>query len=121
MTETMIGGVAYRLTAARRGAQFVASAVRADTGKSFGVECSGSSETEALSRLSDWLVWQSEHATALAALQQAEHDFHRAVAGSAFANPAEGPTPVEIQREALDRVEAARRRLDEVRERKPAS
>jgi hypothetical protein len=119
MSEMAIGGVVYRLLAAKRNDQWVAHAERADTGAPFGVECSGPSEADALTRLGDWLSWQSEHATALAALQEAEHDYHRAVAGSAFANPTEGPTPFEIQREALDRVEAARQRLDEVRGRRP--
>ena len=41
------------------------------------------------------------------------------VAGSAFANPTEGPTPLEMQKESLDDVEAARLRLDDVRARKP--
>ncbi len=119
MSEMTIGGVTYRLVAARQHDQWVAHAERADTGELFGIDCSGSSEADALARLGDWLSWQNEHASALAALQEAEHDYHRAVAGSAFANPTEGPTPVEIQREALDRVEAARQRLDEVRGRRP--
>jgi hypothetical protein len=69
--------------------------------------------------MSAWLTWQYEHASALDALQQAERDYHRTIAGSAFANPTEGPTPIELQREALDAVEAARLRLDEVRGRRP--
>ena len=45
------------------------------------------------------------------ALQQAQRAYHRTIAGSAFANPTEGPTAIELQRESLDEVEAARLRL----------
>ncbi len=53
------------------------------------------------------------------ALQQAERAYHRTIAGSAFVNPTEGPTPIEMQRESLEVVEAARTRLDEIRARRP--
>jgi hypothetical protein len=119
MSELAAGGVSFRLTAESRDGQWIARAVRADTGDRFGIECVGASEDEARARLSAWLEWQAEHAAALAALQEAEHDFHRTVAGSAFANPTEGPTPEEMQKASLDRVEGARVRLDEVRERRP--
>ena len=66
-----------------------------------------------------WLEWQREHAAALEALQQAQRAYHRTIAGSAFASPTEGPSPVELQKESLDAVEAARVRLDEIRQRKP--
>jgi hypothetical protein len=66
-----------------------------------------------------WLAWQREHAAALEALQQAQRAYHRTIAGSAFANPTEGPGALEIQKESLDLVEAARVRLDELRARKP--
>lgn len=66
-----------------------------------------------------WLDWQREHASALAALQEAQRAYHRTIAGSAFASPTEGPSPVEIQKESLAALEAARRHLDEVRARQP--
>jgi hypothetical protein len=66
-----------------------------------------------------WLEWQHEHAAALAALQGAERAYHRTLAGSAFADPSEGPTAIELQKESLEQVEAARTRLDEVRARRP--
>jgi hypothetical protein len=66
-----------------------------------------------------WLEWQREHAAALEALQQAQRAYHRTIAGSAFANPTEGPSAIELQRESLDAVEAARVRLDEIRGRRP--
>jgi hypothetical protein len=66
-----------------------------------------------------WLAWQRAHAQALAALQEAQHAYHRTVAGSAFTSPVEGPSPIELQKESLAVLEAARRTLDEVRARQP--
>jgi hypothetical protein len=65
--------------------------------------------------------WQREHAAALEALQQAQRAYHRTIAGSAFASPTEGPTAIEMQKEAFNKVEAARVRLDEVRARRVGS
>ncbi len=62
--------------------------------------------------------WQREHDAAIAALRDAEDAYQRVVAGRAFLS-AEDPSPVEVQREALDRLEEARRNLDEVRQRRP--
>jgi hypothetical protein len=114
-----IGGRDLRLAAVERDGRWTAHAERVDTGDRFGIECAGGSEAEAIARLSAWLEWQSEHTAALEALQQAEQAYHRTIAGSAFANPTEGPSPVELQTEALAAVDAARTRLDEVRARKP--
>ena len=66
-----------------------------------------------------WLKWHTEHTAALEALQEAQRAYHRTIAGSAFASPTEGPTAIELQRESLDVVEAARVRLDEIRARRP--
>lgn len=99
--------------------RWVARAVREDTGDPFGIECAGATEHEAIERLRSWLDWQKEHAAALETLQQAERAYHRTVSGSAFANPTEGSTAVEIQRDALAAVERARIELDDVRARKP--
>ena len=76
-------------------------------------------EAAAIERLARWLDWQHEHAAALEALQQAERAYHRTIAGSVFANPTEGPTAIELQKDSLELVEAARIRLDELRSRKP--
>jgi hypothetical protein len=119
MSDLIAGGFSYRVVTAERGGRWIAHAEREDTGDRFGVECAGASEDEARRRMKTWLEWQAEHAAALAALQEAEHDFHRVVAGSAFANPTDGPTPTEMQRAALDRVDEARVRLDAVRARRP--
>jgi len=73
-----------------------------------------------MSEISDrWADWQREHAAALEALQQAQRAYHRTIAGSAFASPTEGASAIEIQKESLDQLEAARVRLDEIRARKP--
>ncbi len=66
-----------------------------------------------------WQEWQREHAAALEALQEAQRAYHRTITGSAFASPTEGPSAIELQKESLDAVEAARVRLDEIRGRRP--
>ena len=109
----------YRIRTTPSGPLWVAWAERVADGVRFGIECEAATEAEAAARLTRWLQWQGDHAAALAALQQAERDYHRTIAGSAFASAAEGPSPVEMQHEALKAVEAARRQLDEIRARKP--
>jgi hypothetical protein len=109
----------YRIVVTERDGQFVARAERCDTGERFGVEYTCTTGEEASRRLSHWLEWQREHAAALEDLQRAEHAYHRTIAGSAFASPTEGPSAVEMQKESLEAVEAARLRLDEIRARRP--
>jgi hypothetical protein len=118
MKET-IGTTTFTLTAVERDGRWLARATRDDTGDPFGIECAGADEAEALTRLTNWLRWQREHTDALEALQQAERAYHRTIAGSAFASSTEGPTAIEMQKESLDAVEAARVRLDEIRGRRP--
>ncbi len=120
MKEIAIGGRSYRLVVVPQGAgAWNAHAERVDNGDPFGIDCSGATEAAATERLIEWLTWQYEHTAALEALQQAERAYHRTIAGSAFANPAEGPSAIELQKESLDAVEAARLRLDDIRARKP--
>lgn len=109
----------HRLLTIQRDGQWVAYAEDAGSGDRFGVERTGQTEGEARERLTRWLEWQAEHAAALSALQEAQRDYHRTIAGSAFANPSEGPSAIELQKDALDRVEAARVRLDQVRDARP--
>ncbi len=111
--------MSYRIVCVERDGQWVAHAERPDTGDPFGIECAGATKEEASGRLDRWLDWQREHATALEALQQAERAYHRTIAGSAFVSPIEGPSAIEMQRESLEALEAARLRLDEVRARRP--
>ena len=105
---------------ARTRGAWIAQAERENNAEHFGIECAGSSADEAAARLTRWLDWQEEHVAALDALQQAERAYHRTIAGSAFANPTEGPTAIELQKESLDALEAARIRLDDVRARRPS-
>jgi hypothetical protein len=119
MRHISIRGVTYRLNAVERDGQWVARAKREENGRPFGAEYGGATETAALDGLSQWLDWQDEHQQALEALQAAERAYHRAIAGSAFANAEEEPAAGELQRESLDALEIARIRLDEVRNRKP--
>jgi len=117
--KATIGGTTFIVQATERDGQWLARAAREENGDPFGIECAGATEAEATARLTRWLEWQNEHTAALEALQQAERAYHRTIAGSAFANPMEGPTAIELQKESLDEVEAARVRLDEVRARRP--
>jgi hypothetical protein len=115
----VIGERRYRVICAERDGQWIARAEREDTGDPFGIECAGATEHDARARLARWLEWQAEHTAALDDLQRAERAYHRTIAGSAFASPNEGPSPIEMQKESLAAVEDARVRLDEVRSRKP--
>ena len=119
MRELSIGDRKYRISAEERDAKWIAHAVRVDTGDPFGIECTGETEGTAVDRLARWLDWQQEHSVALEALQQAERAYHRMIAGSVFVHPGEGSTAIELQKESLDLVEAARLRLDELRARRP--
>ncbi len=119
MMALTVGATTYRIDVLQREGRWVATAVRADTGQRFASECAGESEQEAARRMAAWIEWQHEHAAALDSLQQAERAYHRTIAGSAFASPFEGLSPLEMQKESLDALEAARVRLDEIRARKP--
>jgi hypothetical protein len=65
-----------------------------------------------------WQSWQLEHTGAFAALQEAQRAYHRTVADGAF-QQSENRSPTEHQRDALAALDVARKRLDEVRARKP--
>jgi len=119
MKTLSIGDRRYRVLLVERDGQWIAHAQREETGDPFGIECAGATEDEAVARLMRWLEWQAAHAAALADLQRAERAYHRTIAGSAFASLTEGPGAIELQKESLDAVEAARVRLDEIRQRKP--
>ena len=66
-----------------------------------------------------WVDWQRKHAEALAALQETQRAYHRTIAGRAFTTPTDNLSSGEIQKEALEALEAARLHLDEVRARRP--
>jgi len=66
-----------------------------------------------------FIAWKREHTNALAELQEAQRAYHRAVATTAFQGAAEEPTAEEMRRAALETLDAARIKLDEVRGRRP--
>jgi hypothetical protein len=111
--------VSYKVVAAKQGGRWVARAEDQATGRPFGIECTGTTEQDAVDRLSRWLEWQRAHAGALETLQRAERAYHRAIASGAFAGSTDGPSPLETQKASLAAVDAARVRLDEVRARQP--
>jgi hypothetical protein len=120
MRTLAVGAVEYRLVVTGSDGSWIAHAERVDNGDRFGIECAGGTEEDAIAALVGWLEWQHEHAAALEALQGAERAYHQGLAAGAFADPNEGASAAELQRELLDALEAARVRLDEVRERKPS-
>jgi hypothetical protein len=117
--EICVGDRQYRVVAVERAAEWIARAELVATGEPFGIECEAETEIAAIERLARWLAWQYEHASALEALQESERVYHRTIAGGAFANPTEGPTAIELQKEAFRKVEAARARLDGIRASRP--
>jgi hypothetical protein len=64
----------------------------------------------------EWADWQRRHSAALEALQEAERAYQRTITGSAFAA---GTEPIELQKEALERLEEARLELDRIRREQP--
>ena len=72
-----------------------------------------------MSGVSNFSMWQKEHAAALAELQEAQRAYHRTVAATAFQGASEEPSAEEMRRASLDALDAARIRLDEVRARRP--
>jgi hypothetical protein len=111
-----IGGTALVLRVSSSEGRSVARAEREANGDPFGIEVTGATESEAIERLTTWLEWQSEHTAALEALQQAERNYHRAIAGSAFGTASDGPDAVAVRRESLRSVDEARVKLDQVRQ-----
>jgi hypothetical protein len=108
--------VSYRFVAVERDGHWVAHAEQADSGRPFGIDCTGATEEQAIDRLRRWLEWQSEHAAALLALQAAERVHHRTVAAALANRTAEGSRRA---KETLDALDAARVQLDRTRSRKP--
>src|SRR2546428_5221928 len=90
MTLLTLGTVRYRVSAVERDGQWIARALRDDTGDPFGIECAGASETEAIARLTRWLEGQADHTAAVPDPQHAERAVHRAVAGGDLASPSAG-------------------------------
>ena len=66
-----------------------------------------------------FMLWQREHAAALAELQEAQRAYHRTVAATSFQGAAEEPSAEEMRRASLEALDVARIKLDEVRARRP--
>ncbi len=117
-TRVTIGGQPLRIETAQREGRWVATAV-SESGDARGPTVSAETEHEAVARATKWLEWHHEHSTAMEALREAEQAYQRVIAGSPFLSSGEDPLPAEVQKEALDRLEESRRRLDEVRQQRP--
>jgi hypothetical protein len=112
-----IGGTTYTLDVIEREGQWYAEARKMPSGMRIGPTATAATADDAIARLVPWLEWQRDHQEALAALQAAEQSYHRAIAGSAFSSGLAEAT--ELQHEALQRIEDARLRLEEVRQAQP--
>ena len=66
-----------------------------------------------------WVDWQRDHAAALAALQEAQRAYHRVAVDSLQSAVASQQSAVGRRAGALEALEAARVRLDDVRARMP--
>ncbi|HVB38012.1 MAG TPA: hypothetical protein VND92_05710 [Vicinamibacterales bacterium] len=117
--QLSFGDVRFEIAARPDGGQWVAEARREGRRESHGPAFRAGTEEDALDRCAAWLGWQQEHEAALRSLQGAERVYQRAVAAGAFAPPGDGPGP-DVEREALQEMEVARGRLEEVRQRQPS-
>ena len=113
----LISGTTYTLEVIERQDRWCAEARQAPSGMRIGPTATAATADEAILRLERWLEWQRDHQDALTALQDAQQAYHRAIAGSAFSSGLAEAT--ELQHEALQRIEDARLRLEEVRQAKP--
>ena len=112
-----VGGATYDVTTIERDGSWIAEARKAPSGMRMGPSATAGTADEAVARLVRWLEWQRNQEDALTALQTAEQAYHRAIAGSGFASGLAEAT--EIQQEALQRIEEARLRLEEIRQSQP--
>ena len=112
-----LGEATYTLNAIEREGAWTAEARKGASGMRVGPPATASTAEDAIARLVRWLGWQRDHEDALAALQTAEQTYHRAIAGSGFASGLAEAT--EVQQEALQRIEEARLRLEEIRQNQP--
>lgn len=119
MTLVRVADRWFRIATDLRDGQWHAHASSSETGDRFGPELDGATEADAVARLSRWLAWQSDHAAALAHLQEAERAYHRSVTSGAFVSSDDRFSADERRHTALRDLEAARLALDGVRARRP--
>ena len=110
-----VGDRRFDLELRQQGGQWTAEARSADTGAPVGPPCVAPTAEQATERLTRWLAWQQEHTAALERLQEAERAYYRLVTGSAFV----ASEISDLQHDALQQHDDARRALDEVRVRQP--
>lgn len=111
------GETSYQLFTKEQSGSYLAYACRGGGTERFGIETTGTSADDAISKLTRWLEWQHQHTDALAKLQDAERVYHRTMAGAAFAEDQSGHDTA--RKETLETMTAARNHLDDVRARRP--
>jgi hypothetical protein len=119
VVEVAAGDTVYRIRTSQELGQWTAHAEHADSGDPFGPPQTAPSEAEAVARMGRWLRWQAAHAEALAELRRLEHAYHRVVTGQAFAETADDAHTLAGHRDLLHAIDAARIRLDTVRNQRP--
>jgi len=110
-----VGERTFVLVLREQGGQWTAEARQAGNGAPAAPPFVAGTAEEATARVTRWLEWQQEHTGALERLQDAERTYHRLVTGNAFGSAELS----DLQRDALQQLEEARRSLDAVRQRQP--
>jgi hypothetical protein len=118
VADVVINGSRFHVHVERSadGLRWTAQALRED-GAAYGPRQEAWTEGAAVEQATRWLQWQADHTAALEALRAAEHAYHRARAGDAFA--ADGSEAARRSSERLAALDAARRHLDDVRLARP--
>jgi len=119
MPMLTVGDRTFSIRTVEKNASWRAHAVSLEHGDRFGVELVAPTEAEAIDRMRRWLEWQHEHVSALAELRSAERAYHRSIADEAFSTGDHAAVSEQARRAALDRIESARVKLDEVRTHQP--
>ena len=119
MGEITVGSRRFVLELREDSGQWTATARSAETGEPFGPPQTAHSAADAERRLTRWLLWQHDHAHAIAVLQEAERAYHRLVAERAFAVLPDDAVTESARRSSLQDVETARRLLDAIRATRP--
>ncbi len=110
-----VGDRTFALQLREQGGQWTAEARQPDTGAPVGPVAVAATQEQAVEQLTRWLTWQQTHGAALERLQDAERTYHRIVTGNAFGSA----EVTDLQREALQQLEEARRALDAIRLEQP--
>lgn len=114
-TDSTVEALGFRMHLVEREGGWTARAHRLDNGDRFGPPVVAQTSDEAAAGLLAWLCWQRDHASALSSLQAAASVYHRLAVQTFAGDAARHRAQI---RAALGEVDAARRTLDAVRNRR---